>query len=284
MLKWISKNKDWLFQGAGLTISTAVGGVFIALWSSLTVEASGSEKQILVILMILSVIIVGMAFFLGYIAIASQTHPDKAELAMQLASIEKKLKSIETPRRFDDWDQVQPEIQRLIKNSFEDFEYTELSCLGVALHVSWKTVRECIEQYHKKYNKYPKASIHLKVLCLEWPNWDKFGRAWERRNRSFYESVYEFTQKTQGSDLKIITYDYNYVPNWHGVLIKKRHLFRSSCLYRNDEFTVHKNPYVYFQLEENEYSDMQVSEFEHWFSYESRNRTLEDLKKIVKAT
>jgi hypothetical protein len=281
MLKWISKNKDWLFQGAGITIPAALGGIFIASWSSFTVEASGSEKQILAILMIMAVVIVGMAFFLGYAAF--QTQANRAELLMQITSMEKKLKSIETPRRFDDWDQVQPEIQRLIKNSFDDFEYTELSCLGVALHVSWKTVRECIEQYHKKHNRYPKASIHLKVLCLEWSNWDKFGRAWKRRNQSFYESVSEFTQKIQGSDLKIITYDYNYVPNWHGVLINGRHLFRSSCLYRDNEFTVHKNPYVYFRLEENEYSDMQVSEFKNWFSYESRDRTLEDLKKIVKS-
>lgn len=62
-------------------------------------------------------------------------------------------------------------------------------------------------------------------------------------------------------------------PNWHGVLINEQHLFRSSCLYRDNEFTVHKNPYVYFRREANYYSDMQISEFLYWFNHEAHLRT-----------
>lgn len=255
------------------------GAVWAAskIWGLSVENASEPEKAILAVLIGLSLITTAIILFLVYRAY--QAHKSRTELMARLDSMEKKLKTIEAPRRFDDWDQAQPEIQRLIQNSFEDFAETELQCLGVALHVSWKTVRERLEDYHKQRGRYPKVTIQLKVLSNGWRNWNKLGRAWKRRNESFYESVTEFMQIIQGNaDLKITVCDYDYTPNWHGVLINGRHLFRSSCLYRDNEFTVHKNPYVYFRQEENEYSDMQLSEFRHWFGHESRARSLDELK------
>lgn len=261
-----------IFSGAAWAASKA--------WGTTTEKATEPEKAILAILMALSLTTVAIILFLFYRAF--QAHKSRTELMERLESMEKKLKTIEAPRRFDDWDQAQPEIQRLINNSFTDFDHTELQCLGVALHVSWKTVRERLETYHKLRGKYPKVTVRLKVLSSEWRHWDKLGRAWRRRNESFYESVTEFIQKVQGNpDVTITVSDYDYTPNWHGVLINGRHLFRSSCLYRDNEFTVHKNPYVFFRLEENEYSDMQIAEFSHWFTHESRERSLDELKKTA---
>lgn len=277
---WLNKNKEWLFQGGGVTIVMGVAWMFSSKWSDATAtNVNDAEKLTLALMMAMAVLSIAICIFLAYRAL--QANRSRILLIKRLDTIDKKLKSIEAPRRFEDWNKAQPEIQRLIKNSFTDFPETEIQCLGVALHVSWKTVRECLEDHKKTYGKFPNTTIRLKVLSPDWRHWEKLGRAWRRRNEAFYESITDFLHMNRGGDsLQINVTDYDSTPNWHGVLINGRHLFRSSCLYRNNEFTVHKNPYVYFRQEENEYSDMQISEFLHWFNHESRSRSLEDLVKI----
>lgn len=287
MLKWLDKNKEWFFQGAGIAILSAATGVAGYLWNEFTKTANPTEALTLAILMLIFISILGIFLILLYQAF--QTHLNQktvterinsldSNLLERMGSMEKIIRSLEAPRRFEDWYKVQPEIQRLIHNSFENNESTKIHCLGVALHVSWKTVRECVEQYQKIHGKFPKTTIHLKVISPQWKFWNTLGNAWHRRNEALHDSVTDFLQIIRGNpDVQVILCDYEYLPNWHGVLINERHLFRSSCLYRNNEFTVHKNPYVYFCHEENYYSDMQISEFQYWFNHEARPRTLIDL-------
>lgn len=277
MLNWLNKNKEWLFQGGGITILAAVVAVVTWIGSKSIKDATEGERVILITLFVLCTLAVGILFFLVFRAY--QAHSSRAILFTRLDSIDKKLKTIEAPRRFDNWDHAKPELKRLITNSFNDFPLTQIDCLGVALHVSWKTVRECLEAYSETHDgDYPKAVINLKVLSPNWRHFAKLGPDWRRRNEAFYRGVTSFLQNVRGDKhLKIKVFDYDYTPNWHGVLINGRHLFRSSCLYRQTEFTVHKNPYVYFRQEENEYSDMQLSEFLHWFRHDAREMKLDDL-------
>lgn len=222
---WLNKNKEWLFQGGGVTIVMGVAWVFSSKWSNATAQnANDAEKLTLALMMAMAVLSIAICIFLAYRAL--QANRSRILLVKRLDTIDKKLKSIEAPRRFEDWNKAQPEIQRLIKNSFVDFQVTEIQCLGVALHVSWKTVRECLEDYKKTYGKFPNATIRLKVLSPEWRHWEKLGRAWRRRNEAFYESVTDFLQMSRGGEtLQINVTDYDSTPNWHGVLINGRHLF-----------------------------------------------------------
>jgi hypothetical protein len=247
--------------------------VATSLWDNFTKTATEIERVILAMLLAMSVALVGVILLLFYQAFQAHLHRENQK--KQQDSIEKIRKSLEAPRRFDDWDQAQPEIKRLIRSSLESSDTTNIRCLGVALHVSWKTVRECVEQYQRDHGKFPKTTIRLKVLSPEWDSWDKLGRSWQRRNEVLFESVSEFHQTIRGNpEVQLLLFDYVYPPNWHGVLINEQHLFRSSCLYRDNEFTVHKNPYVYFRHEENYYSDMQISEFLYWFNHDARSRMI----------
>ncbi|WON74225.1 hypothetical protein [Nitrosospira sp. Is2] len=282
MLKWLDKNKEWLFQGVGVAILSATAWLATSLWNNLTRTATETETLLLGILMAICVALVGIFLFLLYQAF--QAHRSRNVQMEQLNSMEKIIRSLEAPRRFNNWDQVQPDIRRIIDRSFEDFESTELQVLGVALHVSWKTVRECIERYQEKHHgKLPRAVISLKILSPHWRDWDKLGDEWIQRSISLHINIANFLVSIRGDpNLKLLLYDYDYPPNWHGVLINGQHLYRSSCLYRNNKFTVHKNPYVYFRREDNYYSDMQISEFSYWFGHEARARTLGDLHDITK--
>ncbi|MBX3617442.1 hypothetical protein [Nitrosomonas sp.] len=251
----------WFYRGNITSISAAViiaiaGSAWGALnWEKFTL----AEKTILIVLVISVVTIIGILVYYFFC------------LKKQFDVISKKLESVEEPRRYDNWDQVQPRIRELISDSFIHSELTELQCVGVALHVSWKTVRECLENHLEKYKTYPNVKICLKVLRKDSVHWEKMGVDWKRRNNSFYDGANLFCNQIKGvPNVSLHVYDYEYTPNWHGVLINKSHLFRSSCLYRNNEFTVHKNPYVYFLAGANNYSNMQIDEFQYWFQFGSR--------------
>jgi hypothetical protein len=276
MFQWLDKNKEWLFSGAGIAILSVAAALATSLWDKFTQAATETEKVILSILLTLCVAVVGVILFLFYQSFRAYLDREnqKKQLDSLADSIERISRGLEVPRRFENWDQAQPEIKRLIHSSLKNADSIDIRCLGVALHVSWKTVRECVEEYQRDHGKFPKAVIRLKVLSPEWDSWDKLGRSWQRRNEVLFESVAEFRQAIRGNpNIKLELFDYVYPPNWHGVLINEQHLFRSSCLYRDNEFTVHKNPYVYFRREANYYSDMQISEFLYWFNHEAHLRT-----------
>jgi hypothetical protein len=205
-----------------------------------------------------------------------------------LKGIEKRLQAIEYPARYENWDEAKSSIEAHIIESFEQSKHkgerTTVDCLGVALHVSWRKLKDCVTRYYDDNKEYPKAIIRLKALSRDWKGWveddvdwssDDHNK-WKDHNHEFWTEVESFAQKIKNNNLlqiQIISYDYD--PNLHGVLINGRHLYRSSCNFRkaelkqNKELIVHESPYFYFLSESSKFSDSQISDFMYWLDYKN---------------
>lgn len=301
MLRWISKNKTWLFSGAVVGYPPLVAA---AITSAIKGSLNNANLLlgILLLNLLFSIVLLMVQLVQGQKSeklvkrllengntklsnsideIKQRIDRNELYLQEQIKVVENRLKEIEIPPRYKNWDEAQPKIRSLIGELLSsDEEETTIECLGVALHVSWKTVRECIENYYTDTKRLPRAVIKLKVLAPDWPGWVKLGNNWKRRNEDFWPDIVDFLEQIGGSErLRIEVAEYEYPPNWHGVLVGQSNLFRSSCLYRDNEFMVHKNPYVYFLRHHNEYADLQLQEFKYWFAHESKKLSLDEMKK-----
>jgi hypothetical protein len=208
-----------------------------------------------------------------------------------LKEIEKRLQAVEYPARFENWDQAKSSIEAHIIESFEQSklkgERTTIDCLGVALHVSWRKLKDCITRYYDDNKEYPKALIRLKALSRDWKGWleddDEWSsddhNKWKDHNHEFWTEVENFVAKVKNNKflrIQIVSYDYD--PNLHGILINGRHLYRSSCNFRkaelkqNKELIVHESPYFYFLSESSKFSDSQISDFMYWLDYKNEVR------------
>ena len=205
-----------------------------------------------------------------------------------LKEIEKRLQAIEYPARFENWDDAKSCIEAHIIESFEQSKHkgerTTIDCLGVALHVSWRKLKDCVTRYYDENKEYPNALIRLKALDRDWKGWveddgdwssDDHNK-WKDHNHEFWTEVENFAKKIKNNNflqIQIIAYDYD--PNLHGVLINTRHLYRSSCNFRkaelkqNKELIVHESPYFYFLSESSKFSDSQISDFMYWLDYKN---------------
>jgi hypothetical protein len=213
-----------------------------------------------------------------------------------LKEIEKRLQAIEYPARFENWDHAKSSIEAHINESFEQSKLngvrTTIDFLGVAMHVSWPKLKDCVTRYYDDNKEYPKALIRLKALNRDWKGWfeddsklgsddrDKWSSddhdKWKNNNHEFWKDVENFVTKIRKNhflQIQIISYDYD--PNLHGILINCRHLYRSSCNFRKaelkqgKELIVHESPYFYFLSESSKFSDSQISDFKYWLDYKN---------------
>jgi len=197
-----------------------------------------------------------------------------------LKEIEKRLQAIEYPARFENWDQAKSSIEAHIIESFEQSKLngdrTTIDFLGVALHVSWPKLKDCVTRYYDDNKEYPKALIRLKALSRDWKGWFENDGKWSSYNHEFWTEVENFIAKIKNNhflQIQVISYDYD--PNLHGILINSRHLYRSSCNFRKaelkqgKELIVHESPYFYFLSESSKFSDSQISDFKYWLDYKN---------------
>jgi len=124
-----------------------------------------------------------------------------------LKKIEKRLQAIEYPARFENWEHAKSSIESDIIESFEQSklkgERTTIDCLGVALHVSWRKLKDCITRYYDDNKEYPMALIRLKALSRDWKGWfeddgewssDDHNK-WKDHNHDFWSDVENFVTK-----------------------------------------------------------------------------------------
>jgi hypothetical protein len=206
-----------------------------------------------------------------------------------LKDIEKRMHAFEYQRQYMNWEAAKEKIEDHIIESFEQSRLegrpTTVDCLGVALHVSWSKLKDCIIKYYDDYKEYPPSVIRLKALNKTWKGWEEDAERWspqdnsrwKKYNNDFWKEVYDFAQEVHNNKyLRIQVLAYDYDPNLHGVLINNRHLYRSSCNFRKDELTqnsrlvVHDSPYFYYLSESSKFADNQISDFKYWFDYKAQ--------------
>lgn len=118
------------------------------------------------------------------------------QLPIQLNSLEaidNRIHAFEYQREYKDWDSAKKDIERLINESFEKSRLkrnpTTVDCLGVALHVSWKKLEECIMSYFDNYKESPLCTIRLKALNETWKGWEDGDIHWNAQDNSRWKKI-----------------------------------------------------------------------------------------------
>ncbi len=185
---------------------------------------------------------------------------------------ELKLDSVIAPKYYDNYDLILPSLNtifdKLINDEVSQTEPIKIRLLGVCFHKSFSFIKEFIE---KNCGIDKKIEIRLSGLDRNSEILDVLNNVWPSHFDVYEKQLDELIKRIEAKDntnitLKISKYDH--MPNWHGMLINKKHLFLSACVWSSDQsMTAGENHYTYYKKNTSTLHNQKILQFKRWFDY-----------------
>ncbi|NOY71139.1 MAG: DUF4062 domain-containing protein [Gammaproteobacteria bacterium] len=226
----------------------------------------------------------------GYIRGDRKTS-EHSELALKYLEIEReyyelKGEMIKHPKYYEDFDHAIPDIEGILNNAARENTYLgsplKIRVLGVCFHKSFPLLRNFILRHAASGKR-----VEIRLSTLDRNSeimgvlddiWHSYYDVYEKQ----LESMIEQLKKIDGADITLKITKYSHMPNWHGILINKTHLFLSSCLWSSDKkMTAGENHYGYYKKGASGLHDRKAIQFKRWFDYSRFNGTVKKENQLV---
>ncbi len=182
-------------------------------------------------------------------------------------------------RDIDEIPQVYPYFERIIPTLLEILEkelidprkQTEplkIRVLGVCFHKSFECIKNFIEG---NCSSEKRIELRLSKLYRGSDTWNVLDDRWDNFHSlflSYYKELLLHLGEKDNVNVSIKLTKYEYMPNWHGILINESHLFLSSCVWNSEnKMTAGENPYIHYILGKSSLHEQQIVQFRRWFDY-----------------
>jgi len=226
---------------------------------------------------------------IGWIRANTQTE-EHGKIAVQLNFAKDELidlrnKTKEIPKRFNDFDEAKPNIEKIL-NIISADKITKndpivINILGVCFKKSFPFIKMYIEDNCSSGKRF---ELRLSMLDNNSDAWETLDDRWNNYLKIFnleIDDIVKNVMNIENSNVYIELNKYSYMPNWHGVLINDRYLFLSTCNWTdNGVLAVGESPYNLHQKNISDRHDDTILQFKRWLEF-SRNRGSSRDKLIV---
>lgn len=217
---------------------------------------------------------------------------DKQSLLEENKSLQSKIdylenRSLHSPlESFRDFDAAWPTIENLLLDKLseasKDNEKLKLRIMGVCLHKSFPRIKSFLLERDLLGAT---IEIRLSVLSPQCDVWQRLDGRWNGLRKSFDDDLDDLVKMLEKmkernelkSRISIKYREYDYVPNFHGMMINKKEIFMSSCTWDSDRhLKAGQNIYEYYREDISELHASKITFFRRWFDYgryQSRIRT-----------
>jgi len=199
---------------------------------------------------------------------------------------ELKAESIISPIYYQNFEHALPALEGVITKILQDEinkdEPLKIRILGVCFHKSFPSIKRFLEK-HSASGK--RIEVRLSALDRNSEILDVLDEVW-----SSYFDVYEKQldelisrlNKIEGANVSLKISKYSYMPNWHGILINKTHLFLSTCIWNSDKsMTAGENYYAYYKKESSWLHNRKILQFKRWFDYGRFHGTVDRTDQLI---
>ena len=194
--------------------------------------------------------------------------------------------SLITPKIYKNFEEVHPALggilNELIDTNDIQSEAIKIRILGVCFHKSFPFIKDFIEE---KSNLGRRIELRLSKLDRKFIEDNAFDKVWYGHYQVYDDLFEQFKtkiSKTRNANVSLKLSKYSYMPNWHGVMVNKKHLFLSACVWNSEQcMTAGQNHYVYYKKEDSWLDDQKVLQFRRWFDYGRYNSTVDPSEQLI---
>jgi hypothetical protein len=218
-----------------------------------------------------------------------------SKLEKQLQVSNEKINKLENESLIDskdiykNFEKVQPSLEAILTDLINKPDLQsgplKLRILGVCFHKSFLCIKDFVtENCHSGR----RIEIRLSKLNREFLTEYNFDTIWESYYNLYDNQLNQLIEQINsidGANVSLKISKYSYLPNWHGIMINKQHLFLSACVWNSHQYmTAGENHYVYYQKDTSWLHDQKILQFRRWFDYgrfhgKSETQTIFDTRK-----
>lgn len=269
----------------GQKILTRPIGILLALSIALYPFIEGQKLKYLLIGVFAGVIL--KIVFEIEVELSRMEKELKAEHTDILEKISSVAKIVETPfpPQWKNFTEAQKEIMRSIENMIGREGHLTLDLLGVSARYSWRMVEDEMGRLIKNYTDKP---IEINVIVTDSDLLKRWGLvSWssdlERTIIGISDFRNTYKAEIESGRVKIKRFNYDTIPQWHGVMINRSLLFLGAGRWSFDTDTGYKLqlgqcPYKKFEVNDRFGGSERTDEFNEWVDrFKYRSGELEDL-------
>jgi hypothetical protein len=194
------------------------------------------------------------------------------ELDTRLKGIETSLKE-PNPPSFKNYTKVLPIIEATITEKLKENQDVDIKIIAVSAQYTWKLlIDETIPKLLKYGNKNPKIAIKLLIVKPEYlRSWGQRKLEIEGNNIKEFSPFFIENNKKYFEEgrIKLEIYEYDNIPQWHGILINNETLFMGRCKWKLEqerkELEVGQREYRVYKLLDRFRGDERIELFINWF-------------------
>ena len=196
---------------------------------------------------------------------------------IERGELEKKYNELKTdlikaPSFYEDFDGLITTLNQELDKSYNDVinksDTLKIRILGVCCHKSFPVLRSFLE---KNCHSGKRIEVRLSMLDRNCKIMKVLNDIWKSYFDVFEQELDDLVSqlnKIDGANVSIKTYTYSHMPNWHGILINKKKLFLSACIWdRSKRMTAGENHYAYYIEGSSWVHDRKITQFMQWFDY-----------------
>jgi hypothetical protein len=149
-----------------------------------------------------------------------------------------------------------------------------IRALGMSMGHAWQFLVGTLLPILLDNNK-QRVILEIAMLDSNWSELPKINPDWISRSAANLKEINRFIEDNKekltkkGWSIKVYTYDY--VPNWHGILLDEDILFLSSCFWTGKKLSGGENQYELITPTEGASEQFKIRQFKSWFDYIKTN-------------
>lgn len=216
---------------------------------------------------------------------------EHSELAVENSMLSEQLRklrsdSLRNTQVYDEFGFAYPAIYNILlealKDELDKTEPIKIRVLGVCFHKSFPLIKKFIEENCCSGKR---IEVRLSKLKRDCEISQVLNKDWEDYYKTYDNSLNDLLnniKKTKNADVSIKITKYEYMPNWHGILINKKDLLLSACVWdSNKRMTAGENHYIHYCKTQHELHEKKIIQFMRWFDYSRFSRGDVDDRQIV---
>lgn len=188
------------------------------------------------------------------------------------------------PNMYRSFEHIVPSLEKILNNNIDDAIFQaelKINLLGICFYKSFPFIKDFVE---KNCMSGKRIEIRLSMLDRGFIENSKLGEQWKIYYDVYQSQLDDFCKrvnKTKNANVSLKICKYSYMPNLHGILINKKHLFMGECFLDSENNLRTDGNYALYEKGMSLQQDQKIIQFIRWFNYGRFNGTVEPKEQLI---